>query len=800
MSKLAFIVDCYKNLLGRAPDQEGVDSLLASGASEEAIRQSFLTSPERRTLEEAIDATRGRIRDNGAQRNYLLASAFGNGNLGDFAFPAIVAPALERVSGGAIFAHSVSDVAAFPFAAERVIPTSFQPMNPIVLRLFDGLIIGPGGLLAWPHWPIWDPGWTELIPIPYAIYACGVEAPLPVDLRKLVRGARWASGRDEASVAALRSANPESTLCPDPILSLYEPGHTRVDQPTGRAFIVRGPTRPEHNQLAAELLPDDAVIGLEPDVDAPLCALFPALRFVDSLDALSEVLASRRLIVSERYHGAVVGLLLGKEVHGWVRADHNASKIQELYRSLDIPHFCNDRLLLGTTAEFPSEQVSARLTAIRDTYSPVSRRMIEALERARPEETRAERVDPSPKKTGSLSPQLRDYLSALPSLSVERGSAARVPCKMCSGPTRHFASVDFQKHCGQDPYRFGRSGLCVDYLRCEACEFIFTTFFDTWSTKDFATFVYNADYVKVDPEYVSARPERTALHMTHALAGGEQARMLDYGSGTGAFAKGMLKAGFAVFDNYDPFSSPERPIGTYDVITAFEVLEHSPDPHGTISDMLGYLRPGGCLLIGQTLQPQDIEELKGDWWYLGPRNGHVSTFSTTTLQTYAAAHDLRYCEGNHIFAFSRRELSDLSRTILKRIEKPRHVVNVAAPAEDGAHHTGWHGPERDNDIVFRWTCDPEVPFGLHRFAAGATTVTVPLYMVISDAFLSACRLRAGEMESRAAVGAKVLTFSVSFPEATVAPLILVTPSPIVPFQRDGTPDMRPLGVAVRCMA
>ncbi len=66
--------------------------------------------------------------------------------------------------------------------------------------------------------------------------------------------------------------------------------------------------------------------------------------------------------------------------------------------------------------------------------------------------------------------------------------------------------------------------------------------------------------------------------MAEKLATWRKLDILDYGSGSGAFAERMAKYGFANITNYDPFSSPARPAGKFSLITCFEVIEHTVSP------------------------------------------------------------------------------------------------------------------------------------------------------------------------------------------------------------------------------
>src|SRR4030095_16346994 len=46
----------------------------------------------------------------------------------------------------------------------------------------------------------------------------------------------------------------------------------------------------------------------------------------------------------------------------------------------------------------------------------------------------------------------------------------------------------------------------------------------------------------------------------------------------------------------DPMDAPFAP-GSFDLVTAFHVLEHLPDPVGVLRRMLGWLAPGGVAVV-----------------------------------------------------------------------------------------------------------------------------------------------------------------------------------------------------------
>jgi hypothetical protein len=101
----------------------------------------------------------------------------------------------------------------------------------------------------------------------------------------------------------------------------------------------------------------------------------------------------------------------------------------------------------------------------------------------------------------------------------------------------------------------------------------------------FGSFIYNADCLLLDRDYLSTVPQEGAEHLAQLLSGFKNARNLDYGSGANTFAARMRELGFAYVESYDPISLPIRPKGSFDVVACFEVIEHFPWPYGIMADL-----------------------------------------------------------------------------------------------------------------------------------------------------------------------------------------------------------------------
>lgn len=190
------------------------------------------------------------------------------------------------------------------------------------------------------------------------------------------------------------------------------------------------------------------------------------------------------------------------------------------------------------------------------------------------------------------------------------------------------------------------AGVPVTYHRCERCHFMFTDFLDHVSAEELVARVYNDEYIKFDPLYPLIRPRTNAGFLRDIVAEAWQPaavpRILDYGAGNGMLSD--LLAGHVAVKNFDALNPrfDRLPDGRFDLIFCSEVVEHIPDPHALMRDWTHLLAEPGAVVFSTTIQPDDITSLRGAWWYLGPRNGHVSLYSQESLGLLCRQHGLHY--------------------------------------------------------------------------------------------------------------------------------------------------------------
>ena len=249
----------------------------------------------------------------------------------------------------------------------------------------------------------------------------------------------------------------------------------------------------------------------------------------------------------------------------------------------------------------------------------------------------------------------RPALSAEPVLTGWAGP--QVSCPVCGGHCTPLDVVDFSKSCEELRGKFLQlSGIPVYYYLCSGCRFCFAPWIAGWSLEEFAERIYNRDYILVDPDYLDVRPRGNAQSLMTTF--GERAktiRHLDYGGGGGLLSRLLNDVGWQS-QSYDPFVQKgidPATLGRFDLITAYEVFEHVPDPAALVKTLAALLAPGGIILFSTMLTEGHIvsgQRIK--WWYASPRNGHISLYSGESLTRLGAQQGFSltsFSDGFHMY-------------------------------------------------------------------------------------------------------------------------------------------------------
>ena len=240
-------------------------------------------------------------------------------------------------------------------------------------------------------------------------------------------------------------------------------------------------------------------------------------------------------------------------------------------------------------------------------------------------------------------------------------------CRICASETKSVGTV------------YGRYSRRDYHLaRCPTCGYAFVV--DPWL--DFAA-IYDDRYYagqgadpRVDYRFELDHPERTIrlyewkgvativaeLAGSHNPVRGDQAgsplhvrRWLDYGCGNGGLVRylrgrrGAEAFGFEEGSIATEISRRGIPVlsaeelltrtGSFDVVTAIEVLEHTLDPVAELRKMRDLLRPGGLLFL-TTGNAQPHADRLTRWRYVVPEV-HISFFEPRTLERALAVAGFR---------------------------------------------------------------------------------------------------------------------------------------------------------------
>jgi 2-polyprenyl-6-hydroxyphenyl methylase/3-demethylubiquinone-9 3-methyltransferase len=129
----------------------------------------------------------------------------------------------------------------------------------------------------------------------------------------------------------------------------------------------------------------------------------------------------------------------------------------------------------------------------------------------------------------------------------------------------------------------------------------------------------------------------------------------------------LRTAGFSQVETYDPFVQrfSTRPPDRFDCIVSFEVVEHTTDPARVFADMNDMLTDSGLILFSTLIQPTDIDREGLNWWYAGPRNGHVSLYSRASLFKVVEPFGFKFGSFNSALHVLFREVPDFARHLIR---------------------------------------------------------------------------------------------------------------------------------------
>lgn len=218
-----------------------------------------------------------------------------------------------------------------------------------------------------------------------------------------------------------------------------------------------------------------------------------------------------------------------------------------------------------------------------------------------------------------------------------------VRCRVCEGTS----------HCFADELVMGRHR--VRYYRCASCGFVQTEE-PFWLEAAYGEAITAGDVGLVRRNLRIATVTRLLLTLLFDPA----KKFIDYGGGYGLFVRLMRDAGYD-FRRFDPHCDNIFARGfdatlsdaPFELLTAFEVFEHLPDPVAATADMLRFSDS-----IFFTTELSAAAACPAECGYYGLEHGqHVSFFTLGSLRVLAERHGLRlYSDGRFRHLLTPRRL------------------------------------------------------------------------------------------------------------------------------------------------
>jgi SAM-dependent methyltransferase len=221
--------------------------------------------------------------------------------------------------------------------------------------------------------------------------------------------------------------------------------------------------------------------------------------------------------------------------------------------------------------------------------------------------------------------------------------AAKQACPICGSATTDLAMI-----------RSDFSHADFFFRRCDVCGLVFVAN----PSDDFAS-LYDAAYYQGDgadsfvnyteemgnPKTIRVYEWRGITRAVQSLCDTTSVRWLDFGCGLGGLVRYARAHGFPNVYGYDQGWGADwardhgiallddeqlrEQAGTFDVVTAIEVVEHIPGPLGTMEQIASLLKPGGVFFL-TTGNAEPHRDSFTSWKYVHP-DIHVAYFEPRTL-------------------------------------------------------------------------------------------------------------------------------------------------------------------------
>jgi 2-polyprenyl-3-methyl-5-hydroxy-6-metoxy-1,4-benzoquinol methylase len=254
-------------------------------------------------------------------------------------------------------------------------------------------------------------------------------------------------------------------------------------------------------------------------------------------------------------------------------------------------------------------------------------------------------------------------------------------------------------------------------VRCRQCNLIYTNpRIDSSAREHLYSFQIQGDQKFVNDWFIeSADLQRSVWQRFVRILQGycPSGKLLDIGCGAGSFLVEARKMGYDVygqevspyFINYcrdvqglriyaDFLDNLDLAAGSFDCVTAFDVIEHHPNAKLLVTQMHQLIRPGGIVMIMTHDIGNIFARLHGvHWRYIMPI-GHITYFTRQTLTQMLADSGFQVIRSGGLHTIERNRLKEIANygiQFLKVVALRSLILGVYRPlAERYPDVTRWH--------------------------------------------------------------------------------------------------------------
>lgn len=148
-------------------------------------------------------------------------------------------------------------------------------------------------------------------------------------------------------------------------------------------------------------------------------------------------------------------------------------------------------------------------------------------------------------------------------------------------------------------------------------------------------------------------------------------RFLDAAGGYGIFTRLMRDNGFDYYwtDKYSPnlaargFEADVGPGGPYTAVTAFEVMEHLPDPTAFVAELLESTDTD-TIIFTTELFSGDPPAPDAWWYYAFPTGQHITFYQRSTLELIGKRFGMNFYSSGMLHVWTRSKLNPLALRLL----------------------------------------------------------------------------------------------------------------------------------------